>query len=447
MLFGRGHWAVFGVKNSSLSKFRKNLNSEGAMFDLSQLAAAVRAKYLSMSAVGINPYAKPRKDENASALATAASTNVINYLQQPDDVREALSESEFAILSSGYGSAEEFELPDPNAKGIAGSFYAFWLVTNAQKDVTDAASKKEQVAYDEMGKPFKFLNKEEKAGVETTVISTAVVERKQFPVLVDFEGEKVYVAASTEGDIEAVQNVLRQLGAETFALAWQFGGFDWVTQFLNKVNIETKFESEMAERAEELTRLRKDEIEKMDDKMMESIVSNFYALSELESGQWCGLTTPARIRIYKPADPIGTAGASLTFSLLRLSDDSQVAASAVVFQSLECKTNKKGDEKQVRRDLFTLDLNDNINLLEVGAGLLRGFDLPGFRKEIKTAIKAQSDGLAISDYWKLWLTDMREAVHTFVDNITDSLNLDKTQFGLLPFAFDGEKAKRETAEV
>src|SRR5271157_3830304 len=177
----------------------------------------------------------------------------------------------------------------------------------------------------------------------------------------------------------------------------------------------------MAERAEELQRFRKDEIEKMDDKMMESIVSNFYALSELETGQWCGLTTPARIRLYAPADPIGTAGASLTFTLLRLSEDSEVAASSVILQKLDSKIIKKTDEeRQFRVDLFTIDLNDNINLLDSGAALLRGFDLPGFRKEIKTATKAQSSPLAIKDYWKMWLEGMSSAVFMFVDNVTET---------------------------
>jgi hypothetical protein len=401
-MFGRGNWAVFGIKQSTEQAVIDGLDNS---HDFSQEVAVAKAKADKIPTFGINPFAQPRLDEG-------------NLLH---DV-----------------SSADFKLGD--------HAYAFWLVLNNQKDVTDAASKREQFAYDNMSKPFKFLNKDEKKAVETAVTASAVVERKQFPVLVDFENERVYVAAAAEEDVETVQTVLQELGAETFAVAWQFGGYDWVTRFLNIVNDETKFENDMASRAEELQRFRKDEIEKLDDKAMESIVSNFYALSELETGQWCGLTTPARIRLYKPADPIGTAGPSLTFSLLRLSDDSEVAASNVVFQSLTSKFIKKTDEeKQVRKDLFTLDLNDNINLLDVGAALLRGFDLPGFRKDIKTAIKAQTSPLAISDYWKLWLMDMREAVAMFVDNVTETLGIDKKKFGLLPFA--EEKTTKETVEV
>jgi hypothetical protein len=400
-MFGRGNWAVFGIRQSTEQAVIDGLDNS---HDLSQEVAVAKAKADKIPTFGINPFATPRADENSK-------------LDDP--------------------SSADFKLSD-HAIG-------FWLCTNDQKDVTHAASKKEQIAYDDMGKPFKFLNKDEKKAVETTVTSTAVVERKQFPVLVNFTTERVYIGATAEEDVEAVQSILQELGGETFAIAWQFGGFDWATKFLNIVNDSTKFVNEMAERAEELQRFRKDEIEKMDDKMLESIVSNFYALSELDTGQWCGLTTPARIRLYHPADPIGTAGASLTFSLLRLSDDSEVASSSVVIQSLDSKLTKNG-EKQVRKDLLTLDLTDNINLLDVGAALLKGFDLPGFRKVIKTAAKAQTGPLDIAYYWSQWLMEMEAGVYTFVDNVTETLGLDKKKFGLLPFAAEA-KVTKETVEV
>jgi hypothetical protein len=399
-MFGRGNWAVFGIKQSTEQAVVESLENFQDS-DLSQAVAVKKAKTDKIATFGINPFAQPRSDELKNVTSTG------------------------------------FKLSD--------HAYAFWLCINDQKDVTHAGSKKEQIAYDEMGKPFKFLNKDEKKAVETTVTSTAVVERKQFPVLINFATERVYVEATAEEQVEIAQTVLQELGGETFSVVWQFDGYDWATKFLNKVNEKTKFVNEMAERAEELQRFRKDEIEKMDDKMMESIVSNYYALSELDTGQWCGLTTPARIRLYHPADPIGTAGASLTFSLLRLSDDSEVAASAIVIQSLDSKMTKTG-EKQVRKDLLTLDLTDNINLLDVGAGLLKGFDIPGFRKIVKTAAKAQTGPLEIAYYWSQWLVEMEGAIDTFVDNVSETLGLDRKKFGLRTFA--GEQSlPRETVGV
>ena len=403
-MFGRGHWAVIGIKQESLNALVDGLDNFAAV---SQADAVKLAKKDKIPTTGINPFQQPRLDE----------------IKAPADITSA-----------------DFKLGE--------SVFGFWFCKNDFKDVTHAASKKEQIAYDEVGKPFKFLNKDEKKGVELAVTNSAVVERKQFPVLVDFTTGRVYLAAATDDDVEAVAGLLHGFGVETFSLAWQFAGYDWVTKFLNKVNSETRFESNMAERAEELQRFRKDEIEKLDDKMMETVVSTFYALSELETGQWCGLTTPARIRIYRPADPIGTQGVSLTFSLLRLSEDSEVAASAVIFQSLESKFSKKTDEeKQFRKNLFTLELNDGLNLMDSGAALLRGFDLPGFRKSIKETAKSQDAGLEIKDYWRMWLDGMNEAVFMFVDNVAETLGLNKKQFGLLPFAVDGEKVTREAVEV
>jgi len=402
-MFGRSNWAVFGIKAATEQAVIDGLDNS---HDLSQEVAVTKAKKDKIPTFGINPFANPRADEN-------------NKLNDP--------------------SSADFKLSD--------HAYGFWLCLNDQKDVTHAASKKEQIAYDEMDKPFKFLNKDEKKAVETAVKTTAVVERKQFPVLINFANERVYVEATSQEDVETVQIVLQKLGGEIFALAWQFGNPNWVNAFLNHVNDKTKFVNEMASRADDLTRFRKDEIEKLEDRTMETIVSTFFALSELDTGQWCGLTTPARIRIYRPADPIGTAGPSLTFSLLRLSDDSEVASANIVFQSFESKVNKRTEEeKWIRRDLFTIDLSDNSNLLDAGAALLRGFDLPGFRREIKAAIKAQTAPLDIRYYWSQWLTDTVLSIEMFVDNVAETLGIDKKKCGLLPFTAEEETTK-ETVEV
>src|SRR5271157_1160376 len=189
-MFGRGNWAVFGIKQSTEVAI---VGSFDDFSEFSQEVAVAKAKKDKIPTFGINPFAYPRLDES----------NV------------EVSGSDFKLSDHSYG---------------------FWLVTNGQKDVTHAASKREQIAYDDIGKPFKFLNKDEKKGVETAVKTTAVVERKQFPVLVDFANERVYVEATSEEDVLTAQTVLQQLGGETFSVAWQFGGYDWVSKFLNKVN-------------------------------------------------------------------------------------------------------------------------------------------------------------------------------------------------------------------
>ena len=37
--------------------------------------------------------------------------------------------------------------------------------------------------------------------------------------------------------------------------------------------------------------------------MMESIVSGYFAMSELDTGKWAGLSTPAKIRLFAASEP------------------------------------------------------------------------------------------------------------------------------------------------
>lgn len=191
----------------------------------------------------------------------------------------------------------------------------------------------------------------------------------------------------------------------------------------------------MASRAEELRRVRKEEIEKLDDKMMENIVSGYFALSELETGQWVGLSTPAKVRLFSASEPSSEASVSTAFTLLNLVDGAEVVNASMVFQQLDSKFDKKGQEKQYRTDLFTLDLNDKINISDAGCASLRGFDLPQFKKDMKHHGKDKNT-LEIKDYWFEWLVGMKNAVNFFIDNITETLNLDKKQFGLNPYEME-----------
>jgi hypothetical protein len=350
-----------------------------------------KAKVDGISSFGINPYESPRLDEQ-----------------------------EDQTLNS-----EALKLDD----GV----YGFWLTVNAPEDVTDPKSKAEALAYREADKPFKFLSKDEKKVIEASVVASAVLSRKQFPVLVDFPGECVYAASGNVEEVGMVRSVIEDLGARGFCLAWQYEAPDWPQRYLGAVNDKNKFEQEMTDRAEELTRFRPEEVEKLDDKSLESIVSSYFAMSELETGTWCGLKTPARIRLFKPGEPVSASNPSTAFSVLHKFDHAEVAAASVVFQALDSKFNRKGEEKQYRTDLFTIDVNDNVNLTDAGAAMLRGFDIPTFKREMKKAAKGRAGGLAIKEYWTEWLSAMKAAVLTFADNVTETLKIDKKKYGLRPY--------------
>lgn len=430
MLFGRGVWSIFGIRKSSLTAFQGSLQDPVKLFGLSQLMASAQTKFKGNASFGINPFAKPRKDETTDERLLLPNEEMVD--KEPIELADA------AEYSAGFGSeSAEYTLSD-------GTF-GFWVVINDFEDVTDPKSKQEAMAYEQAGRPFKFLNKEEKKGIEGNIKAQAVGSRLQFPVLVDFNAELVFVANGKAENVGIARNLIAALGGEDFSLAWQFNGYDWPGNFLNVVNdnMRDTYRNAMQARADEFSRFSPDEIEKLDDRMMETVVSNYFSMTELETGQWAGLGTPAQVRLYKSNAPVVASAAhpSVAFSLLAGFDDAKIASAAVVFQSLESRF-KKEVEVQWRKDLFTLDVNDNINLTDAGAAMLRGFDMPGYKKELKQFAKAQGS-VTIADYWQQWLTGMKEAVNTFTDNVVETLYPtapDKTKFGLRPFESEATNA-------
>lgn len=423
MLFGRGNWAVFGIESGTIDKFQKALSDPLTVFEVSQLAASITTKFQSVAQTGINPFGAPRLDE---LLTDPVIINDLSdfLLQTDEDSDYVVSSDDINLVTSNMqfmGSEADFSLGNNK--------YGFWMVSNEYEDPTDPTSKKEQISYTDMERPFKFLNKDEKQGVEERVLATSILNRSQFAVLVDFQHGRVYVASSNVDEVTAVNELLMKLGAKTFPLVWDFGTSFWPSMFLNKVSAETHFRAEFKERADQLAKLPADAVEKLEDKQMEKIVNNFFALSKLDSEVWVGLTTPSKIRIHKPIDAVGVAHPSVAYSLLNMSNDAEIASAGVVFQEVVIKQSKLG-EKLYRNDLFTIDVNDNANLQEAGAAMLRGFDLPQFKKEIKTTIKAKGR-IEPRDYWYLWLDGIHTSILEFINNVTDVLDIDKVKYGLL----------------
>lgn len=379
-MFARGSWAIFGVKTETEEAFVKSLDSFADA--INQSLAVQKAKNDNLPTNGIVPYEYPRLDEDNLDLAI---------------------------------SSDIFKLGD--------HVYGFWFCLNGFEDVTDPKSKQEGLAYANAGKPFKFLKKEEKQHVESLVSASAVASRKQFPVLIDFAEGRVYAETTKEEEIGELRRLLEVAGAMPYNLMWNFGDADWTVKFLNKIQEMNKFHKQMNDRAEELRRFRADEIEKLEDKQVEAIVSSYFAMSELETGQWAGLSTPAKIRLFPATEPSGESAVSTAFTLLNIVDTAQVASASVVFQNLDSKFNKKGEEKQYRTDLFTIDINDKANLSDAGAAALRGFDLPQYKKDMKRL--AKSGDVPIKVYWFDWLIAMKNAIHFFADNVTETLKIDK----------------------
>ena len=284
-MFGRGNWAVFGVKPGSLDKFKKSINDAVVLFGVSQLAASAQTKIDQQPTTGINGFANPRQDEEiVTKLGPNAHDLQVKIFDHVTATPEAQAENPF-----DYSKVEGFYADQPAAfkfgteTVISGEYYGFWMVFNTMEDVDDMASKREQIAYSVVEKPYKLLNKDEKKGVEQQVRTKTVTTRKQFPVLVDFTEGKGYALTTNVEEVGAVREMLTSLGADTYSVCWRFGQYDWPTNFLNTVYKDTKFREEMQTRADELSRFRSDEVEPLDDKMTERIVNTFFAISELET--------------------------------------------------------------------------------------------------------------------------------------------------------------------
>lgn len=441
-MFGKGNWAVFGVEPSSALAFKTSLLSPQTLFDVSQLKASNITRFQNKATVGINPFAAPRKDEELTDPSIIAA--IANILAPQDDSASSVR----AMLPDMSGPLTTDHLIDffgSNASAFAlndqADYFGFWVVFNDFEDLTDPASKKEQLSYNAVSRPYKFLNTPEKKGVDAQVKATQVTARKQFPVLVDFNLGRVFAETTNTDEIGWVIAILKALGAETFSLRWDFDDISWATKFLTHVAKEMKptIRQAMATRADELTRFSKKEVEKLDDKKMEKIVSSYFAVAPLDTGDEAALKTPAKIKLHKPSDPITAADASGAFTLLGFSPDAFPASATVVFQELGSYF-KKEQEITTRKDKFVLNIDDNMNNQDAGTALLKGFDLPQYKQEIMREIKKTKQDMPIKQYWDEWLKGMRAAVAEFADNITETLQIAKT-FGLTRYASEAEETE------
>lgn len=408
-MFTKGNWAILGITPDSQTAFVQTLNNPNTMYALSQAFTVATMRYdeKHTGMMGINPFENPRKDEAGEPLGKDFETAA------PDTALFGKGEEEFRINP---------EWP----------WYGLWFIINEAEDVDDIKSKQEQSAYSVCSRPFKFLGKDQKKVVEEAAKPLNVGTRKQFPVLLDFQGGRVYIESTNKNEIVAVRSTLEDMSVKVHGLVWDFDTSGWAERFLNKVSGKNKFNKEMSERANTI-RLGRD-TEPLEDKMMETIVTNFFALSELDSGQWAGLYPNAAIKLYEGGEPVTVSNPSDAFNLLSLGGtwNASVHQSGVVFQELDSRFNKKGEEKQFRTDLFSFDLNQNWTLMDedssISVAVVRGFDIPNFKKDILKQIRKSKQEQPIAFYWSEYLRQMNLGIFTLVDNIKLTL---ETKGGLI----------------
>ena len=364
-MFGRGNWAIMGLAKESLDAFKMNLEDRMRMITVSQLAASAITRHMNTDTLGINPFSAPRLDEQQSITLDHARQLAQYATTKPEQRAEQELLPEL-VAHEGYAfGPEQFQIHP----GM--DWFGFWAVANQWKDISDVATIKEHHSYQALDRPYKFLQSTDKKNVDKEVSGTTTAVRKQFPVLLDFNEGRLYIENTNQKTLYLIKETLRQLGAEIVAVGWIYSRPDWPSEILNRLHESSQYVSDFQKRADETTRFRAKEIEKLDDRELESIVSNYFSMSHLANDLWVGISTPATVRLHLTSQPIAVKAPASATTLLQVTNDARVFSGSITFQDRITVESKKGGEITFRKDIVDVLINDQINLTDAGAAMLR----------------------------------------------------------------------------
>lgn len=437
-MFGRGNWAIVGLAKESLEGFRLSLENRAAMAAASQMAGGSIAGQLGTDALGINPYSAPRLDEEQT-LSAEHQAELVRYAvasRETDD--EGSLPAEVLDCTAYAFSAERFQLHGKLP------WFGLWAVSNEWKKASDLPSIKEQKSYVSLERPYRFLQATDKRTVDQDTLGATTIVRTQVPVLLDFNEGRVYIENTNKKLIYSIIVRLQQLGCDILPVAWTYYQPNWIEEILNKLYEDTHYGEDFMKRAEEAKRFKANEIEKLDDRDLEAIVSNFYSMTPLAGELWAGISGPSQIRLHHTTPPIAVKAPTSATTLLHMTSEARIVSGALTFQERISTTNKDGEERSFRKDLLRIDLNDRINLSDVGAAMLRGFDLPSLRKDIQHEIKQTRQVPSIQEFWGNWLHALSNAVRTIEGCFRELLDVDGSeQAGILVM----QRATQEAVEM
>ena len=426
-MFGRGNWAIVGLAKESLEAFRTSLEDRPLMVASSQMAASAVTRQFEADTLGINPFGTPRLDEE-HPLELDHQEELARFATSDQEARSTYNLAAEILDCEGYGvTVEQFQLH------ATMPWYGLWAVSNEWKDVSDLASIKEQRSYVLLERPYKFLRALDKTSVDKETLGVTAAVRKQVPVLLDFNEGRVYIENSNKKMIFTITEQLKKLGVEIIPVAWTYSLPNWTAEVVNRLYVGTQYQGEFQRRADEATRFKPNEIEKLEDKELEAIVANYFSMTELPGELWAGISGPAQIRLHDTSPPIGVKAPTTATTLLNMTNDAYVLSGAVTFQERISTTSKNGGEFTFRKDVLCVDVNDRINLPDVGAAMLRGFDIPAHRKDIQREIRKTKQVPSIEQFWGNWLHELSNAVRTIEGAFRELLNIDGNQeAGILP---------------
>lgn len=441
-MFGRGAWAIVGLAKESLDAFRTTLADRSIMAAHSQMAASAVTRHFTSDAVGINPFGAPRLDEE-HPVALEHQETLANYA-----ITEREADSDYSLPPEvldcpGYGFSEQRFQLDPTLP-----WYGLWAVSNEWKDVSDLASVKEQRSYLSLERPYRFLQAIDKKTVDQETLGATAAVRKQVPVLLDFNEGRVYIESSNKKLIYSIVVRLQQIGAEIIPVAWTYSHPNWTAEIINRLYSNTQFQADFVRRADEATRFKAKEIEKLEDRELEAVVANYFSMTQLENELWVGISGPAQVRLHDASPPIGVKAPTTATTLLNMTKDATALSGAITFQERVSYTAKNGGDRTFRKDLLCVEVSDRINLADVGAAMLRGFDAPSFRKDIQREIRQTHVVPSIAEFWRSWLQELSNAVRTLEAAFREVLEIDGNQdAGILPVKSPVQELTAEVASA
>lgn len=426
-MFGRGNWAILGLAKESLEPFKASLEDRTLMLATSQMAASAVARQFVSDALGVNPYSAPRLDDE-HPIGDECREELATYAITEQESRGEHILTPEILECEGYTyTAQRFQLH------ASMPWYGLWAVSTEWKNVTDLASIKEHRSYISLERPYKFLQTPDKKTVDQETLGATRAVRKQVPVLLDFNEGRVYIENTNKKLIYRIVVRLQELGAAIFPVAWTYHQSNWPSAILNKLYERTQYGDDFVKRADEVTRFQANEIEKLDDREVESIVTHYFSMTQLPSELWVGVSTPAQVRLQPTSPSFGAKAPASATTLLHMTNEASILSGAITFQDRIAVSNKDGGVRTFRKDLFSMTLDDRINLSEIGAAMLRGFNLPTLKKDIQREIRETKQVPSLEQFWGNWLHQLSNAVRTIEGSFREILDIDGAEpAGILP---------------
>jgi hypothetical protein len=108
------------------------------------------------------------------------------------------------------------------------------------------------------------------------MLSITAAVRKQVPVLLDFNEGRVYIESNNKKLTYAITTQLAKLGIEIIPVAWTYSSPNWPAIVVSRLYEATQYQGDFQKRADEATRFKANEIEKLEDRELESIVATIF---------------------------------------------------------------------------------------------------------------------------------------------------------------------------